>query len=231
MKRKAKFKIAEIIQKWLPQLLINNTLSGHQKSTLKFIQNCKTATLGGHIEQCDQCAFNRIHYNSCGNRNCPSCQLVNKEKWVFDRQFDLIPVKYFHCVFTIPSELHPLFRYNKSTLYDVMMKCVKDTLLCLGYDQKHLIEGKIGAILLLHTWNQKLAFHPHVHCIIPAGGLNSNGQWKHAKSNGNYLFPVQVMSSLFRGKLLYAIHQLFLDNKLYLTDDIRRSYYKTKNKL
>ena len=231
MAQKARFQIAQIIQQWLPDLARRSSLSGHQKSILKLIQHCKTAKLGGHLERCNQCAYTRIHYNSCGNRNCPSCQAVNKEKWIFDRQYDLLPVKYFHCVFTIPSELHPLFRYNKKMLYDAMMTCVKDTLLTFGYDPKHGISGKIGAILLLHTWTQQMAFHPHVHCIIPAGGLNKHKQWKQAKSKGDFLFPAQAMSNLFRGKLLASIHQLFLNNELNMSSQIRAQYWKTKNKL
>ena len=231
MSRKSKFEIAHVIQQFLPTLLQSNSLSGHQKSTLKLIQHCKTAALGGHLEQCNQCAYTRIHYNSCGNRNCPSCQAVNKEKWVFERKFDLLPVKYFHCVFTIPSELHPLFRYNKKLLYDTMMRCVKDTLLAFGYDHKHGISGKIGAILLLHTWTQQMTFHPHVHCIIPAGGLQSNGHWKQAKSKGDFLFPAQAMAALFKGKLLAAIHQLFLNKQLHMNAQMKVQYWKTKNKL
>ena len=111
MKSKSKFNIAQVIEQWLPSLEHNAILSGHQKSTLKLIQHCKTKHLGGHLEQCNECKYTRIHYNSCGNRNCPSCQAVNKEKWLFDRQFDLLPFKYFHCVFTIPSQLQPLVRY------------------------------------------------------------------------------------------------------------------------
>lgn len=229
--RKVKFQIAQAIKQWLPTLEQNASLSGHQRSILKLIAHCKTAMLGGHIEKCNNCAYKRYHYNSCGNRNCPSCQAVNKEKWIFDRQFDLLPVKYFHCVFTIPSELHPLVRYNKKLIYDVMLRCVKDTLLTFGYDHKHGISGKIGAILLLHTWTQQLTFHPHVHCIIPAGGLKNNGQWQQAKSKGDFLFPAQAMSNLFRGKLLAAIHQLFLNKKLNMSAPIKAQYWKTKNKL
>ena len=231
MSKKAKFNIAQIIKQWLPSLEQNTSLSGHQRSMLKMIAHCKTAVLGGHIEQCDKCSYTRIHYNSCGNRNCPSCQAVNKEQWVFDRQFDLLPVKYFHCVFTIPSQLHIYFKYNKKLLYDLMMRCVKDTLLAFGHDPKQSISGKIGAILLLHTWTQQLAFHPHVHCIIPAGGLHKLGQWKSAQSNGRFLFPVRAMSALFRGKLLDGIHQLFLNGQLNMNAQMKANYWKTKNKL
>ena len=231
MAKKAKYNIAKIIEQWLPSLKSTSALSGHQVSTLKLIQHCKTAQLGGHIERCDSCAYTRIHYNSCGNRNCPSCQGVNKEKWIFDRQFDLIAVKYFHCVFTIPSQLHDLVRYNKKIIYDLMMRCVKDTLLAFGNDPKHGINGKIGAILILHTWNQQLGFHPHVHCIVPAGGLSKHGKWNQAKSNGDFLFPVRALSSLFKGKLLHGIHKLYLSNKLYLSPRLKAQYWNTKNKL
>jgi len=206
-------------------------LSGHQRSILKLMSICKTAALGGHRERCDQCDYHRYHYNSCGNRNCPNCQGVNKEKWIFDRQYDLLPVKYFHCVFTVPSELYVYFRYNKKTLYDLMMRCVKDTLLAFGVDPQHGINGKIGGILLMHTWTQQMTFHPHVHCIVPSGGLKSNGQWQSAKQQGEFLFPVRAMSSLFRGKLLAGIHELYKNKDLYLTDQMQADYKSTKNKL
>ena len=112
-----------------------------------------------------------------------------------------------------------------------MMHCVKETLLAFGYDPQHGISGKIGAILLLHTWTQQMTFHPHVHCIIPAGGLNKHGKWKQAKSKGDFLFPAQVMSNLFRGKLLATIHQLFLNKKLNMSAQIKAQYWKNKNKL
>jgi len=147
MKLKTKHEIAKVIQRFLPIVESQGGLSGHQRSMLKLMSLCKTAALGGHRERCDQCAYKRVHYNSCGNRNCPTCQGVNKEKWIFARHQDLLPVKYFHCVFTIPSELYIYFRYNKKRLYDLMMRCVKDTLLAFGIDSKHGISGKVGGIL------------------------------------------------------------------------------------
>ncbi len=231
MERKTKYEIAKVIQRFLPLVESQGGLSGHQRSILKLMSLCKTSALGGHRERCDQCAYTRVHYNSCGNRNCPSCQAVNKEKWIYHRQQDLLPVKYFHCVFTVPSELYIYFRYNKKLLYDLMMRSVKDTLLTFGVDPKQGINGKIGSILLQHTWTQQLTFHPHVHCIVPAGGLRANGQWQHSKSKGNFLFPVRAMSRLFRGKLLAGIHKLFRENQLYLTDQMAQEYKFTKNKL
>ena len=231
MSLKTKFEIAKIIQRFLPSLELKGQLSGHQRSMLKLMSICKTSALGGHRERCDTCAHSRIHYNSCGNRNCPTCQGVNKEKWIFDRRYDLLPVKYFHCVFTVPSELYLYFRYNKKRLYDLQMQCVKDTLLAFGIDPKYGVNGKIGSILLLHTWTQQMTYHPHVHCIVPAGGLKANGQWQHSKSKGNFLFPVRAMSRLFRGKLMFEIHKLYKDNELNLTKKMIANYKKIKNKL
>lgn len=231
MKQKTKHEIAKVIQRFLPIVESQGGISGHQRSMLKLMSLCKTSALGGHRERCDQCAHTRVHYNSCGNRNCPTCQGVNKEKWIFDRQQDLLPVKYFHCVFTIPSELYIYFRYNKKLLYDLQIRCVKDTLLAFGLDPKQGINGKIGGILLLHTWTQQMTYHPHVHCIVPAGGLKSNGQWQHSKSKGDFLFPVRAMSRLFRGKMLAGIHELYKSGHLRMTGQMTSDYKYIKNKL
>ncbi len=208
--------INTVIQRFLPGLEISNSLSGHQRSVLKLMSICKTSALGGHKERCNNCSHTKVHYNSCGNRNCPSCQGVNKQKWIIKRQQDLLPVKYFHSVFTVPSELYPYFRYNKRKLYTILMKCVKDTLHTFGKDPKHGINGKVGAILLQHTWTQKMTYHPHIHCIVPAGGINKAGQWKHSKSKGDFLFPVKAISRLFRGKLLAALHNEYKKGNLIL---------------
>jgi len=226
-----KHNVATVIQRFLPNVEESNSLSGHQRSILKMIGICKTSVLGGHKERCDHCAHTKIHYNSCGNRNCPSCQGVNKEKWIIKRQQDLIPVKYFHCVFTIPSELYSYFRYNKKRLCDILMKCVKETLQTFGRDPKHRINGKIGGILLLHTWTQQMMYHPHVHCIVPAGGLDKNEHWNHSKSKGNFLFPVRAMSRLFKGKLLAAIHEEYKQGNLNLSPKLAADYKYIKNKL
>ncbi len=229
MKRPHEYHISKIIQRFLPNVEEQGGISGHQRSILKLIGLCKTSALGGHKEECPNCKFDKIHYNSCGNRNCPSCQGVNKEKWVFDRQHDLLPVTYFHSVFTIPSELYIYFRYNKRILYDLLMRSVKETIQSFGKNPRNGIGGKIGAILLLHTWTQQMAYHPHVHCIIPAGGLTSNGKWKQAKAKGQFLFPVRAMSAMFRGKLLCGLHQLYLEDKLRLPPKELAKYKKTKN--
>ena len=227
----ARFEISQIIQRFLPEVESKGCLSGYQRSILKLISQCKTATLGGHKERCNHCHYTRIHYNSCGNRHCPSCKAVNKHKWLHDRKHDRLPVKYFHGVFTVPSELYKYFRYNKKRLYNLLFRSVRETLLAFGYDPKQGIGGKIGAICILHTWTQLMTYHPHVHCIIPAGGLTKNGHWKHAKSNGSFLFPVRALSRLFRGKLLAGIHEEFQSGHLNMSTDMLQSYRIVKDKL
>jgi len=216
MNSKSKYQISQVIQRFLPEVELEGGMSGHQRSILKLIRLCKTSAMGGHREQCPECHHVRLHYNSCGNRNCPSCQGVNKEKWIFDRQQELLPVKYFHCVFTIPSELYIYFRYNKRLLYDLMMRNVQETLMTFGKDPKHGINGKLGGITILHTWTQQMTYHPHVHCIVPAGGLRDGKTWQSANKNGNYLFPVRAMSALFKGKLLAGI------------TDVQKTFFTTR---
>jgi hypothetical protein len=131
------------------------------------IEVCRTAALGGHVDQCDSCGHLRISYNSCRNRHCPKCQFLRKEKWIEDRTQDLLPIQYFHVVFTIPSELNPLVLRNKKVMYNLLFRSVSETLLQLGNDR---LGARIGFIGILHTWGQNLMDHPHIHCIVTGGG-------------------------------------------------------------
>jgi hypothetical protein len=138
---------------------------------MRAIEVCRTATLGGHRDQCDHCGHLEISYNSCRNRHCPKCQTLRKEKWIEARSDDLLPIPYFHVVFTIPSELNPLVAMNRKVLYDLLFRSVSETLMELAHNQKHL-GARIGAIGLLHTWGQNLMDHPHIHCVVTGGGLS-----------------------------------------------------------
>jgi hypothetical protein len=165
------------------------------------IQSCRTEELGGHVDQCDKCEEERIRYNSCCNRHCPQCQTLARVKWVNQRIEELLPVPYFHAVFTLPNELNPFFLRNKKACYSLLFDAVKETLAALSADSKFL-GARTGFILVLHTWGQNLMDHPHMHCIVPGGGVDIDGKWKDCK--GKFLFPVRVMAALFRGKLLDA---------------------------
>ncbi len=163
-----------------------------QHRAMRAIEICRTEHLGGHVDKCDTCGEIRISYNSCRNRHCPKCQFLRKEKWVEDRLKDLLPIQYFHVVFTIPDDLNPLALRNQKVIYNILFRSVSETLKELSLDEKHKT-GKIGFICVLHTWGQNLLDHPHVHCIVTGGGLSQDScKWIHCHKN--FLFPVKVMS-------------------------------------
>lgn len=180
--------------------------------TLLAIKYCKTSALGGHVYQCDSCGQIKISYNSCRNRHCPKCQSYAKELWVYERGKSLLPTQYFHVVFTVPEELNSLILFNQKELYSVFFKSVSETLLELSRDKKYL-GADIGFTTLLHTWGQNLMNHPHIHCVIPGGGLSLD-QSKWINSKKKFFIPVKVLSRKFRGKFLYYVNELYLKNKL-----------------
>jgi hypothetical protein len=186
--------------------------------TLSAIKYCRTSALGGHVYQCDNCGQIKISYNSCRNRHCPKCQSYAKELWVYERRKSLLPTHYFHVVFTVPEELNSLILFNQKELYSVFFKSVSETLLELGSDKKYL-RADIGFTALLHTWGQNLMNHPHIHCIIPGGGLSlDKSKW--IKSKKKFFIPVKVLSRKFRGKFLYYVNELYLKNKLKFPSNI-----------
>ena len=165
------------------------------------IMSCHTAALGGHVFRCGECGHEAISYNSCRNRHCPSCQAAARAEWVDNRVKELLPVPYFHVVFTLPSEINPFALRNKSAVYNILYKAAAETLHALAARDKYL-GAAIGFIAVLHTWGQNLLDHPHLHCVVPAGGLSEDAvQWKTTPAE-SFLFPVKVVAKLFRGKFL-----------------------------
>jgi hypothetical protein len=176
------------------------------------IEACRTSVLGGHKDKCDHCGHLEISYNSCRNRHCPKCQTLRKERWIEARGEDLLPIQYFHVVFTIPSELNRLVSMNRKVMYDLLFQSVSETLMALANDPKHL-GARIGAIGILHTWGQNLMDHPHIHCIVTGGGLSADGgRWVPCRKG--FFIPVRVMSSLFRGKFLGLLKKCFSSDGL-----------------
>lgn len=198
-------------------------VSNHQEKILWNIINCRTELMGRRILKCNDCGFEEITYCSCRNRHCPLCLTFEKEKWIEKRKADLINVQYFHVIFTIPDELKMLVKANEVLMYDLMFKCVRETLLVLGKDPKYL-SAAIGAMLILHTWTQQLEFHPHLHCLIPGGGLNENNNWVNCKKD--YFVPVKVLSKVFRGKFLDYLEKMH--DKLYYPKNLQ--YLKSFSK-
>ena len=180
--------------------------------TMRAIEACRTAELGGHVDECDHCGALRVSYNSCRNRHCPKCQSLDKERWVEDRKQDLLPTRYFHIVFTLPQPLRPLALRNQQVVYNLLFRAASETLKVLAKDPKHL-GAEVGFIAVLHTWSQTLMDHPHLHCIVTGGGLSpEKDQWIEPKTD--FFLPVKVLSRLFRGKLLAYLKEAWQKGKL-----------------
>jgi hypothetical protein len=171
----------------------------HHLRTHSAIEGCRTAALGGHIDQCDSCGHLHISYNSCRNRHCPKCQGLNKEMWIIQQEDMLLPVAYFHVVFTLPHELNELCLHHPKLMYGLLFKAAWHTINTLAKDPKWL-GAKTAATMVLHTWSQTMSLHPHLHCIVPNGGLTNEGIWQFPKrGTGNFLFPVVAMKKLYKG--------------------------------
>jgi hypothetical protein len=178
------------------------------------ILRCRTALLGGHVDACSRCQHQAISYNSCRNRHCPRCQTHVRDRWIQARQRDLLPTSYAHVVFTVPHTLAPLALQNKADMYGLLMRASAETLLEIARDPKHL-GAEIGFFSVLHTWNQQLQHHPHVHCVVPAGGLApDHSRW--IAASPNFFLPVKVLAEVFRGKFEDGLRQLYTEQKLVL---------------
>lgn len=173
-----------------------------ERRVMSAIELCRTAPLGGHVEACDDCAHARVAYNSCRNRHCPKCQSATRERWLADRQADLLPVPYFHAVFTVPSKVAEIAFHNKAVVYAILFDAVAATLKSIAADPRHL-GGEIGFLAILHTWGQALTHHPHIHCLVPGGALSSDGRWLGCRPN--FFLPVHVLSRLFRRLFLVRL--------------------------
>jgi Putative transposase/Transposase zinc-binding domain len=188
------------------------SLSRDQLRAMSAIERCRTAALGGHVEQCDQCHFQRIAYNSCGDRHCPKCQSLARAQWIEDRQAELLDTQYFHVVFTLPEEIAAIAYQNKKVVYDILFRATSETLRTIAADPKHL-GAEIGFFVVLHTWGQNLMFHPHLHCVVPGGGLSPDGsRWIPCRKG--FFLPVRVLSRLFRRLFLEVLEKAFDDGQL-----------------
>jgi hypothetical protein len=190
----------------------------HVKVLLAIVR-CRTAVLGGHLDECTRCGHRAISYNSCRNRHCPKCQAGARERWLEKRRQELLPTPYVHVVFTLPRPLAPLALQNKKVVYDLLFRTSAQTLLEVARDQKHL-GAEIGFFSVLHTWSQRLELHPHVHCVVPAGGLSADRK-RWIKPRYAFFLPVKVRSRVFRGKFVAALKRAFQDGQLSFHGDLR----------
>ena len=196
--------VQDIMKNYGEEYRNKNKLMPYKLSAMNAIEKCRTAELGAHIDVCDECGYEKISYNSCRNRHCPKCQSIAREKWIYNREFDLLNVKYFHIVMTIPSELYLIAKQNETKVYNILFKAVAETLEELAQDKKYL-GAQIGFMEVLHTWGQTLVYHPHIHAIVPAGGIDKLCKWRNSKKK--FFIPVKVLSRKFRGKFLHYLKQ------------------------
>jgi hypothetical protein len=209
---KTAIEVGDIFRQYGEGYRQQHPLSLSQHKAISAISACRTAQLGGHVDQCERCNHVRISYNSCRNRHCPKCQSLAKERWLEARKAELLAVRHFHIVFTLPHELHPLIRANEAVCYRLLFHTAAQTLIQLGREKKHLL-AQVGLLAVLHTWGQNLMYHPHLHCLVPAGGLSLDGKkWIHSRKR--FFLPIKVIARLFRGKFLAGLKAAFEQGKL-----------------
>ena len=208
------FEIADVIRRADARITSRHreSLTWPQVKVLNAILRCRTAALGGHRDECTRCGYQTISYNSCRNRHCPKCQTNAREKWLIARQRELLPVDYYHLVFSVPHALVPLIWQNKRILFRLLFEASAETLLEVAADPKHL-GAEIGFLSILHTWGQTLQRHPHIHCVVPGGGLSPDRE-RWIRSPPRFFLPVRVLSRVFRGKFVAGLKRAFAQKKL-----------------
>jgi hypothetical protein len=215
--------IADILYHHMDDYKAKYPLWPEHRKIVSDLLNCRTARLGGHIERCDTCGAVRIAYHSCRNRHCPKCQHMPRERWLEKRKDEILPVSYFHVVFTLPHELNTIILNNKRAMLNILFKAASQTLLTFGENE---LGGRLGFIATLHTWDQKLKAHFHLHCLIAGGAVSKDGAcWTSCK--GNYLFNKKALSLVFRGKFMDRMSKACQDNKL----KFNGGYRQLKDKL
>ena len=203
------FEVADIVRRHGDRFLETHRawLTSQHRRVLRALVQCRTAALGGHRDRCDQCAQPAFSYNSCRDRHCPKCLTAARNHWVAAREQELLPVGYVHVVFTMPEVLARLALVNKRVVYDLLFRAAAATLLAVAANPKRL-GAAIGGLMVLHTWGQRLQHHPHIHCVVPAGGLSSDGaRWVHARPT--FFLPIKVLRQVFRGKLVAGLREAF----------------------
>jgi hypothetical protein len=206
--------VADIVRAHGEAFARAHVLLPEQHDVLRDIARCRTAVLGGHVDVCDACDYSQNSYNSCRNRHCPKCQSLAQAHWLEQRMKHILPSHYFHVVFTLPSQLHDIAKYNREKVYNLLLACSAEALLELGRDPKRL-GAQLGITSVLHTWTRELLFHPHAHCIVTGGGLSLDEErWVHTRPD--FLFPVRVLGALFRGKFLSRLVQAYDNGELRL---------------
>jgi len=206
--------LSDILNEYGESYITRDNIKGQQKGIIRLLMACRSAALGSHYEKCDACHYLSKAHNSCRNRHCPLCQQKDKLQWLEKRMSEMLPVGYYHLVFTIPHELNPLCMHNKKLMYDILFRAASQTVLELAKDPRHL-GADTGLITILHTWGQNMKEHPHLHCIMPAGGLSFDREyWVHPHKKDDFFVYYKAISNKFRGKFLDLLFQAYLGGKL-----------------
>jgi hypothetical protein len=214
----AAFEVGDILRAHGDAYRARHPVTPQQARVLRRLAECRTAALGGHVDACSDCGFTRISYNSCRDRHCPKCQASKRAAWLETRLERLLPIGYFHVVFTLPALLSPLVLHNQRLLYDLLFRAASATLLTLAADPQRL-GAQVGITAILHTWGQNLLFHPHLHCVVTGGGLAPDGQhW--VAGRRRYFLPVKVLGKMFRGKFLAGLKAAYRAGQLTLTGSV-----------
>jgi hypothetical protein len=218
LRMRASLEVGDLLRAHGDVYRARHPITPEQSQVMRRLAACRTAALGGHVDACAGCGFTRISYNSCRDRHCPKCQAGKRAAWLETRLERLLPVGYFHVVFTLPDVLQPLMLHNQRRLYDLLFQAASATLMTLSADP-HRLGAQIGVTAILHTWGQQLRFHPHLHCVVTGGGLSRDGRrWVAGQSK--YFLPVKVLGKLFRGKFLAALKTMYQAGLLALTGSV-----------
>jgi hypothetical protein len=213
-----RLEVADILRAYGDAYRAHHPVSPEQATVLRRLTACRTAALGGHVDSCDACGTVRVSYNSCRDRHCPKCQTRRQVEWVESRLARLLPVPYFHVVFTLPEQLQPLGLKNRRVLYSLLFRAASETLMELATDPRRL-GAQLGVTAVLHTWGQNLLFHPHLHCVVTGGGLSPDGQ-RWVAGREDYFLPVHVLGHLFRGKFLAGLKAAYQAGQLTLAGSV-----------
>ena len=218
-RKQANPEVGDIFRHYIKAYCQSHSLPQKALSVIDAIKQCRTSALGYHLDECDECGYKEPSPNSCRDRHCPTCQGINRRKWVKARLEDLLPVPYYHVVFTLPHLLFPLSLYNKELIYNLLFDNASATLLELGKDP-HWLGGEIGFYGILHTWGQTLWHHVHVHFIVPGGALKADGRWVKSKYRGRFLFPVAALSKVFRGKFVEGLKAAYDAKEIHIPEEM-----------
>ena len=212
------YEVADVMRLYGEDYRSSNGVTKKQQSVMHAIEGCRTSQFGYHVDQCDRCGHTDEQYNSCRDRHCPKCQGISRRKWVKARVHNILPVAYYHVVFTLPHLLHSILLYNRKLIYDLLFDCASKTLLRFGKDPKWL-GGQIGFYGILHSWGQTLWQHAHIHFIVPAGALTEDGRWIEPRYKTKFLFPVHALSKVFRGKFVEGLKTSYYRGDLVIPED------------